>query len=69
MRLVLNNVTSARKTLARAIRAFNEGTLEEARYKGIVHGMNNLLSYFKHEDDLRIEARIEMLEKHLERNP
>ena len=64
-RMRLSTVTSSRQTLARVIRAFNAGDLSESDARTLRYLLDGLLGFFKHEADLRIEERIEEIEKRL----
>ena len=63
--LRLGSTKSTRQTLARIIRAYGKGTLEEGLYKGLVYGLSHYLAYLRFESDMRIEERIDELEKRL----
>ena len=64
-RLTFNSVESTRKTLTRIIRAHGAGKLEENLYRSLVWGISQLLAYFRLENDMQIEKRVEEIEKQL----
>jgi len=59
----LNNVGNARASLATLIRKREKDEIDDADYKALVYGLSHLLAYLKTEADLRIEERLEALEK------
>ena len=65
-RLILNNITNSRKTLARIIRWYFAGEIAAEKYRNLVYGISNLLNAFKLESGLEIEKRIERIEELLE---
>ena len=66
-RLPMDTLEAARRTLARVVRAFYNGQLNEVTYRGTVYGFSTLLQYFRLKfdaDEIRnINARLDELEK------
>lgn len=62
----LSNAQNARGALASLINRREKGTIEDADYRALVYGLSQLLGYFKHIDDLRIEERLSRLEDAIE---
>ena len=62
-RLELDTPASARKTLARLSRMRFRGELASDVYRDLVYGLSTMRSFDSLLADLRIEARIEELEK------
>lgn len=62
-RLVLDSPASARKTLARLSRMRFRGEIASDTYRDLVYGLSTMRSFDSLLADLRIEARIEELEK------
>jgi len=65
-RLGLSTITSSRRSLARLIRQYHTGKLDGSRAKVYAYLLSNLLAFFKLETDLRIEERIETIERRLQ---
>lgn len=63
--LRLNTPVNARKTLARIIRLYNDGEIDEQRAKTSAYLLTQLLGFFKFEADMEIERRLEELEARL----
>jgi len=61
----LKTPEKARKALAKLIREIykNESEYDIQRYRALIYGLSQLLSYFAFEKDLEIEKRIEALER------
>ena len=59
----LNNAHYARVALSSLIRKREKGLIEDADYRALVYGLSQLLGYFKHLDDVRLEERLEALER------
>jgi hypothetical protein len=53
--------------MARLIRYRNEGKIADGDYKTLVWGLAQLLGYWKHEADLRIEDRLQAIEDEMAR--
>ena len=67
VRLKLNSLENSRKTLARLIRDYHASEERDAvRFKAIVNSMNVLLSYWRVESDMKIEQRVDEIERALE---
>lgn len=64
--LRLGSVKSTRQTLARLIRAYGRGEIDERTYKAILYGASHLLSAFRLEIDSSIETRLSEIEQRLE---
>lgn len=62
-RLVMDSPASARKTLARLSRMRFRGEIASDVYRDLVYGLSTIRSFDSLLADLRIEARIEELEK------
>jgi hypothetical protein len=62
-RLMLDSPASARKTLARLSRMRFRGEIASDVYRDLVYGLSTIRSFDSLLADLRIEARIEELEK------
>ena len=65
----LNNAANARASLATLIKKRERDEIDDADYRSLVWGLSQLLGYFKHLDDLRIEERLDALEERLQRGP
>ena len=65
--LRLNTPQNARKTLARIVRLYNDGEIDEQRAKTTAYLLTQLLGFFKFEADMEIERRLEELEARLEK--
>jgi len=63
----MDTLEAARRTLARIVRAFYNGQLDEGTYRGTVYGMGTLLQYFRlkyDEEEIRlINKRLDEIEK------
>ena len=66
-RLPMDSLEAARRTLARIVRAFYNGQLDESTYRGTVYGFGTLLQFFRlkyDEEEIRtMNARLDELEK------
>ena len=71
-RLPMDTLEHARRSLARIIKAYYGGRLDESVYRDTVYGMTALLAYFKAgielEEVKQIEDRLDALEKRSEGN-
>jgi len=63
MRFSLNTAKNTRQTLGRVLRAYNRDEIEADKFRNLVYGFSKYLEYIKHEDDLRIEERLEAIEE------
>jgi len=64
----LNTLENSRKSLARILRLYAQGKIEDAAYfRNLVYGLSHLLNYWKVEHDLEFEKRLEEIEAKLER--
>ena len=61
----LNNANNARASLATLIRKREKDEIPDDDYRALVWGISQLLGYFKHIDDLRIEDRLDALEERI----
>ncbi len=52
----------ARRSLGRLIRQYQTDEIESQAFRDIIYAMNTLLAYFKHDSDLRIEGRLDVIE-------
>ncbi len=52
----------ARLSLGRLIRQYQGDEIPSQQFRDLVFGMNCLLAYFKHDSDLRIEERLDVIE-------
>ncbi len=62
----LKSYSEARNQLARLIKSFHQGEIEQGDFRALVYGFSALLQYFKYEKDIELEERIEKIEKALE---
>ena len=62
----LNNAHNAKASLATLIRKREKHGVEDDDYRQLVWGISQLLGYYKHVDDLRIEERLDRLEAMME---
>ena len=65
MKLQLNNLKNMRNSLARIIRMTADGKLEQDLMKTLTYGISHLLAIQKHQDDIRIEERLDDIEQRL----
>ena len=61
-RLPLRTHSDARKTLARFIRQYHAGELEDGKFRALVYAMGQLLGYYRLEVDQTILTRLDELE-------
>ena len=66
-RFALDTVANGRKSMTRVIRLYHKGEITGEEAKMLRHLMTGLLDWFKLETDLRIEERLEAIEKVLEK--
>lgn len=64
--LRLNTPKNARRTLARIIRIYNDGAIDEVRAKTSAYLLTQLLGFFKFEKGLEIEERLAALEERID---
>ena len=64
-RLDLKSVDATRRTIARLIRRYAAGNVDDGLYKGVLYGLQSYLSWYKLEKDLDVEKRLEELEARL----
>ena len=57
-----------RQTLERIAKSFTTGDISEGQARALVYIFNGLLGYYRLESDLRIDERLEALEKKAELN-
>jgi len=62
----LRTYSEAKRQLARLIRSFHQGDMDQADFRALVYGLSTLLQYFKYEKDVELEERIEKLEQAIE---
>lgn len=67
IQLRLNNIENSRKTLSKIIRMFNENSMSDNKYRGLVYGMDKLLKYWTLEKDLELEKHLTTLEEKIEK--
>ena len=65
MKLRLNTVGNSRKSLARIIREYADGTMDSQKARDLAYLFSHYLGYFKLEKDCEIEKRLELIEEHL----
>ena len=66
IRLRLNTLSNARKSLARVTRMYAAGDLPAADARTLAYLHTQLLGYFRLEKDIEIERRIDEIERRLE---
>ena len=64
-RLDLKDIPATRRTIARLIRRYAAGNVNDVLYKGVLYGLQSYLAWFRLEKDLAIEQRLEDLEARL----
>lgn len=64
-RLLLSNVRSCRKTMARLVQDFFNGRIDADRYRLTVYGISNMVPLLKLEADADFEKRLSELESKL----
>ena len=60
--LNLDTLDDTRQSFARVIREYSTGDISENMARTLGYLLSNYLAYWKHADDLRIEARIQAIE-------
>lgn len=65
--LRMGSVKSCRTTMVRLTREYAAGKVDDSTFRAVIWAMGQLISYWRLEKDLQIEARIEAIEKQLER--
>ena len=63
MRLTLNSVPNTRKTLARLLRARHSGEIDREVFRDLCYGFQTFLQVYRLETDLRLEERLDKIEK------
>ena len=66
LKLRLNTLSNARKSLARVTRLYGAGELSAAEARTLAYLHTQLLGYFRLEKDVEIEGRIAEIERRLE---
>lgn len=66
MQLRLNTLENSRKSYARVIREYQAGNIEDQQARTLGYLLSGLLSYWRLESDLRVEERLEKIERALE---
>ena len=61
-----NTASNARAALATLMRKREKSDIDDADYRALVYGLSQLLGYFKHIDDLKIEGRLDAIETRLQ---
>jgi hypothetical protein len=61
-RFQVQTLPAARRSLARLVREYYFGNVEEARYRGTVYGLNALLAYYRLDAELSLETRLSAIE-------
>lgn len=61
--LRLGSVKSCRQTLARLVREYSRGKIEEGPFKTLTWGVSQLIAWWKLETELQIEERVKRLEE------
>lgn len=64
--LRLRSLKSSRQTLARVLREYGRGTIDDATYRGLVWGLNNFLGYLRESGAEELEVRLKTLEAKLD---
>jgi len=64
-RLSLGDLAGARRSFARITRAFYRDELDEAKARALAYMFNTLCGLFKAEAELRIEGRLDEIERKL----
>lgn len=64
--LRLGSIKSCRQTMTRLVREYGAGKVDDGTYRAVIWGLGQLISYWRLETDLRIEDRIDAIEKALE---
>ena len=62
----LSTFEGARDVYAEVIARYGEAEINESNARTMAYLLSGLLSYFKHEADMRIEERLEAIEQALE---
>jgi len=63
--MCLSNLTAARKTFGRVIRAYGRGEVKENVYRALVYGLSHYLGYLKTERELDIDAQLAEIRERL----
>jgi len=62
----LSTVKGCRETYSRILESYATGTISEQKARTLGYLFSNLLPFWKHEADMRIEERIDAIENALE---
>jgi hypothetical protein len=65
MRMNLSTLEDTRRTFSRVIRRYNSGKLTAEEAKTFAYLFSQLLAYWRTENELRLEARLDELEADL----
>ena len=66
----LEDYQATKASLAELMNLYDKDGISAVKFRNLIHSFHIMLSYIKHGDDLRIEARIDDLEETLrERAP
>jgi hypothetical protein len=60
-RLHLNSLDHARNSLARIIRSFYDGRLEEGKYRALVYGMTAYLGFLRLGEEIKASCKLDEL--------
>jgi len=63
----LSTLEESRKTYSRIVEAYAAGAISEQKARTLGYLMSNLLPYWKLESDVRLEERVEQIEKIMEK--
>lgn len=67
--LRLASLKSARQSVARIVREYGKGRVDEKLYKGVLYGLQTLLAFQKAEAEHEIERRLEEIEQAIAEGP
>ena len=65
--LRLRSLTSARQSVARLVREYGRGNVDYATYKGLLYGLQTLLSFMKAEREYQIEEKLDRIIDQMEK--
>jgi len=66
IKLQLNSLTNSRRTMARIMRMYADGQVDNAQFRNLTYAFSTILQFFKAENEAELLRRIEMLEQQLE---
>ena len=69
VRLVLDNASGVRKTIARIMRMRFRNEIDSLCFRDLIHAANTMLGYDRLEADLKIEERLNALEEAMSPEP